>query len=200
MANVIEHTSSSAKNDLNLFLEKYQTIVLEIGCGRGEYTIEQAKLFSDSGFIGADIQGERLWYGARQAQTEKLNNVIFLRTKIDNITDFLPPKSIDKIWITFPDPFPKKGQIKKRLTAEKFLKMYKLLLKNGGRVHLKTDDENLYRYSIESVQEFGAQITRKIEDIYQSGKMDRLLEIQTHFEKKHLAKGKKIYFLSWEFT
>jgi len=199
MPNIIEHTSTSAKINLNKFLKKFQTVVLELGCGRGDYAIALARLFDDVGIVGIDIQGERLWYGARQASQEKLDNVIFLRTQIDELSRWLPKNSVDKIWITFPDPFPRDKQIKKRLTSPKFLNIYKTILKPGGRVHLKTDDQNLFTYSQDSVAESGGKITKKIADIYNSGQLNKLLEIQTHFEKKHLAKGKKIYYLSWEY-
>ncbi|MDO8499492.1 MAG: tRNA (guanosine(46)-N7)-methyltransferase TrmB [bacterium] len=213
MANIIEAKDENAKEKLRGFfdsdkanapplilpLEKGETanstkIILELGCGSGDYTINLAKKYPTTKFVGVDIQGERLWLGATQANKEKLDNVIFLRTQIENLADFVPPRSVDEIWLTFPDPFPTKKKIKKRLTSERFLKIYSLILKSSGILHLKTDNKNLFDYSADSIANFGGQILvcGQVENLIQKNPD---LVINTYFETKHRALGDAIYYL-----
>jgi tRNA (guanine-N7-)-methyltransferase len=128
-SNVIEWNDSDAKGELNLLFTKYQSVILELGCGRGEYTVALAKKYPETLFVGIDIQGERIWRGAKDALEGKISNAYFLRIKVENILEYIPKKRIDEIWITFPDPFPKERRSKRRLTSPMFLNMYKDLLK-----------------------------------------------------------------------
>ncbi|PLX25922.1 tRNA (guanosine(46)-N7)-methyltransferase TrmB [Candidatus Parcubacteria bacterium] len=188
--------------DIKEKIKKFVTdapLVLELACGRGEYTTSMAKLFPDKQFIGIDIQGERIWYGAKEAKEQRLKNVLFLRIQVENLEEYFGKRSIDEIWITFPDPYPRKKQIKKRLTSPRFLQLYKDLLKKEGSVNLKTDDLNLFVYSKESTNDFGTKIIEEIEDIYKKRPKNKLLYIKTYFEKKHIRAKKTINYLKFKF-
>lgn len=186
---------ADALNRLKKFLDKKNKNILELGCGQGEYTLALALKNPKQKFIGVDIQGERLWRAARQVQLNGLHNVFFLRIQIENLLKYFPAKSIAKIWLTFPDPFPRRKHSKKRLTSPRFLEMYKKILKDKGQLNLKTDDLNLLEYSIDSLQTTGWQITKKIKNLYNQPLIKEELKISTRFEKKHLTAGKKIYYL-----
>jgi tRNA (guanine-N7-)-methyltransferase len=186
--------------------------VLELGCGSGVYTRELAKLFPEKNFIGVDTKGARLWQGAKIALAENLANVRFLRARVENLESYFallplakgeagPPAgeagrgSVSEIWLTFPDPFPKKRQAKHRLTAPEFLTIYKKILAPGGVLHLKTDDLNLLNYSVETLADAGFCVVEVINNLYAMQKINPLLAIQTVYEKKHLAQGKQIHYL-----
>jgi len=195
--NVVEWNDSEAKDKLKALFGKSEDIVLELGCGKGEYTLELAKKYPETLFLGVDIQGERIWRGAKDALESKINNAYFLRTQIENINEFIPKKSVSSIWITFPDPFPKDRHAKKRLTSPRFLKIYKKLLKKGGVVHLKTDSGDLYNYTKEIVGSSNFKIQKDIEDIYLEGLSidEDINNIQTTFEIKYLREGRSIKYL-----
>jgi tRNA (guanine-N7-)-methyltransferase len=197
--NVIEWNDPKAKEKVKEIFESYEYMVLELGCGKGEYTVQLAKKYPETLFLGVDIQGERIWRGAKEALENKIDNAYFLRTQIENIKGFIPKKSINEIWITFPDPFPRDRNAKKRLTSPRFLGMYKDLLKRDGVVHLKTDSKELFEYTIESVQDSEFSMIKKVEDIYLEGLNlhPDINEIQTTFEKKHLKNGKSIKYLNF---
>ena len=186
-SNVAQLSQSNTKKKLKDFLKNNKPVVLELGCGKGEYTIALAQE-GDNNYIGVDIQGERLWFGAKQALGLKLDNVLFLRAQIENILEYFDKKSIDSIWLTFPDPLSKKRQAKKRLTSPIFLSIYQKLLKPKGVVHLKTDNKQLYEYSKETIKTFGAKINTKIKDTS---------NVQSFYEQKYLADNKKIYYLQF---
>ena len=193
--NVFEWDTKGVKKDLKKLFKQRKEVVLELGCGNGEYTVQLAKRYPERIFIGVDIQGERIWKGAKQAIEENISNAYFLRTQIENIQEYIPKKSITEIWLTFPDPFPKDRQVKKRLTSPRFLDMYKKILKRGGVVNLKTDSQSLYEYTLEQIEERKAKILENQRDIYKEGDIEDVTDIQTTFEKKHLEKGKTIKYL-----
>lgn len=199
MPQVAQIGEEDIKSRLQLFLKNGRELTLELGCGRGDYTLALAGQNPAGLFIGIDIQGERLWYGASQAEALKLNNVFFLRLPIETLADYFPAQSIKTIWITFPDPYPKKRQIKKRLTAPYFLQLYKKILHPGGILHLKTDDQKLWVYTQQSLSDSHGKIIEQIPDLYSRKNITPFLQIQTHFEKKHLVRNKKIYYLCWKF-
>lgn len=174
-------------------------LILELGCGTGKYTTELARMFPDTTFIGVDYQGERIWRGATTATQDKLDNVFFLRAYIDHITEYLPNKSVDEIWLTFPDPqLRRKKWIKKRLTAPAFIERYKQILKPGGLIHLKTDNKVLFDYTHEMIQELGLKLIASIEDIHAQETIDPRLDIETVFEKRYKQQGLPIYYLSFK--
>ena len=171
-------------------------ITLELACGRGEYTIALAEEYPQRNFIGVDIKGARIWKGAKIALAKKLANAAFLRTRIELITAFFAPEEIDEIWITFPDPFLKKGKSNRRLTAPRFLDAYRKILRKGGIVHLKTDEGILYDYTLEVLAEDAqTKILYKDDDIYSKPLPIAELSVKTYYEKMHLEKGKTIKYI-----
>jgi tRNA (guanine-N7-)-methyltransferase len=193
--NVIEWNDPKAKEKVREIFKNYEQTVLELGCGKGEYTVQLAKKYPETLFLGVDIQGERIWKGAKEAIEWNIPNAYFLRTQIENIQEYIPRKSVDEIWLTFPDPFPKDRQAKKRLTSPRFLDIYKKILKKGGVVNLKTDSQELYEYTLEQIEEKKLKIEENNPDIYASSDIEDVTDIQTTFEKKHLEKGKTIKYL-----
>ena len=183
--------------------EKYfknnNPITLELACGKGDYTVGLARHYPDRNFIGVDIKGARIWKGAGIALEEGLNNVAFLRTRIEQIALFFEPEEVSEIWITFPDPFLNERKAKRRLTAPRFIQEYRKILKPGGLVHLKTDEPNLYDYSLEALAEDTTnQILYKDDDIYAKALYLPELEIKTFYEKMHLQVGKTIKYIQFK--
>ncbi|WP_423146548.1 tRNA (guanosine(46)-N7)-methyltransferase TrmB [Rubrolithibacter danxiaensis] len=174
-------------------------LILELACGKGEYTVNLAKLFPDKNFIGIDYKGNRIWRGAKTALEENISNVAFLRIQIENIMDYFAPGEVAEIWITFPDPQPQVSREKKRLTFPGFLEKYKVLLKQEGLLHLKTDNDALHEYTFEKISELGLKLHTKTEDLYKSGLADEVLSIKTYYEKKYLASDKNINYLKFSF-
>jgi tRNA (guanine-N7-)-methyltransferase len=173
-------------------------ITLELGCGKGEYTVNLARLFPDRNFIGIDIKGARMWKGAKTAQEENLNNVAFLRTRIEFLQSFFARDEVEEIWITFPDPQLKRKRNRKRLTAPRFLNTYREFLADNGLVHLKTDSEELHQYTRELVGLNKLQILKQTTDLYHSGFDDEILSFKTFYEKQFLGEGLKIKYISFQ--
>lgn len=170
------------------FFQNKNPLFLELGCGKGEYTVGQAKAFPDKNFLGLDIKGNRIWRGAKTALEGELNNVGFLRTRIEFINSFFAENEVDEIWITFPDPQPKKAL--KRLTSSRFLNFYKQLLKPGSTVNLKTDSVELFDYTLALVKCNGLVIEKQTRDLYNSEFADdKILSIKTFYEKTWLKQG-----------
>ncbi|HLT42089.1 MAG TPA: tRNA (guanosine(46)-N7)-methyltransferase TrmB [Sphingobacteriaceae bacterium] len=172
-------------------------IVLELACGKGEYSVNMAKHFPNKNFIGVDSKGNRIWRGAKTALEEGIENVAFLRIQIDHILDYFEENEVSEIWITFPDPQPQVSREKKRLTSPRFLERYKIILEDTGFMHLKTDNDGLHQYTAEILQELNYTILAKTEDLYKSDILDEILQIKTFYEKKYLAVGKSINYLKW---
>ncbi len=193
LSNIFDGWIEGSVEKMKNFIDK-NPIVLELGCGSGDYTNNLAKLYPNKKFIGIDIQGERLWIGAKQALREKINNAGFLRISIEQLDKFFDKNSVEEIWITFPDPFPTKKQAKKRLTSVGFLKMYKKILKPNGLLRLKTDNACLFDYSLESIADFGGQIKFCTNNVDKT-KRHELINIHTYFENKHRRLGTTIKYL-----
>lgn len=172
-------------------------IVLELGCGKGEYTVGLADKYPDMNFIGIDIKGARMWRGAKDSLQKKMTNVAFLRTRIEFITSFFAPGEVDEIWITFPDPQPKRKQEKKRLPGPYFLNLYRKILKQDGKIHLKTDSRELYEYTLQVVTSNNLSVITSTPDLYHDLPGDDLLSIRTHYEEIFLARGIPITYLSF---
>ncbi|MEL7123570.1 MAG: tRNA (guanosine(46)-N7)-methyltransferase TrmB, partial [Bacteroidota bacterium] len=176
-----------------------QPLILELACGRGEYSLGLARMYPDRNFIGVDVKGARIWQGASIALKEGLNNVAFLRTRIEQLTNFIDQKEVDEIWITFPDPFLRNSKSNRRLTSPNFLKAYRQILKPGGIVHLKTDSPQLYDFSLEVFEADGqVHILYQNYDIYSKPLDFPELEIKTHYERLHLADERKIKYLRFQ--
>ncbi len=179
-------------------------IVLELGCGKGEYSVGMAHKFPNKNFIGCDIKGARMWRGAKTSQEEGIENVAFLRTRIEFIEGAFATDEVDEIWITFPDPQPKDRQEKKRLTSPLFIERYKKFLKKGGIIHLKTDSEFFFQFTLEEIQARGYKLIEHTSDLYGdiAQNYDRdtqdILSIKTHYEKIFSDKGFKINYLKFK--
>lgn len=175
-------------------------IVVELACGRGEFTVGLGREYRDQNFIGVDIKGSRIWKGSSTATAEGLSNVAFLRTQIQNLDQFFAEGEISELWITFPDPFPRDGDEKRRLTSPKFLDMYKPMIKENGLVHFKTDNTGLFNYTLELVKSReDIEILAFTHDFYQSEMRDDHHGIKTRYEKMFSDKGEKIKYLKFRF-
>ncbi len=173
-------------------------IVLEIGCGRGEYTVGLAENIPGRNYIGIDIKGDRIYRGSQEAQKKGLENVAFLRTKAHDLLDFFEDGEVDEIWITFPDPRPKKRDIKRRLTHPRFLDMYKKISKPSATLHLKTDNSRFMDYTLEVLEETPHDDKIVSRDLYKSPLNEEHFGIQTKYEKIWTGKGSKIHYLRFK--
>ncbi|MEE1252635.1 MAG: tRNA (guanosine(46)-N7)-methyltransferase TrmB [Bacteroidales bacterium] len=181
------------------FFKNDNPIVLELGCGKGEYTVGLAKKYPNKNFIGIDIKGARLWRGCKTSNEDKMTNVAFVRTHIQMIESYFAQNEVSEIWITFPDPQLKKPN--KRLTCERFLKLYKNILKQDGIVHLKTDSQELYEYTKDEVLiPSKREILYNTNDLYNSDFKEDVIEIQTFYESMYLKIGKPITYLKFKLT
>lgn len=177
-------------------------IILELGCGRGEYTVGLAQHHPENNYIGVDIKGNRIWTGAKFATEHKMMNVAFVRTRIDFIEYCFAAAEIDEIWITFPDPQPGKSRARKRLTHPLFLNRYKKILKPGGLVHLKTDNTGLYEYTLEVIHELKLSLLYSTADLYTHNPAGReeLTRIKTRYEEMFTEKGEKIKYCCFKLS
>jgi len=174
-------------------------LTLELGCGRGEYTIGLARHDSGRIVIGVDRKGARLWKGARRAMEEGIHNAAFLRSNIEDLVECIGVGQVEEIWIPFPDPLPKRRQAKHRLISRPFLDSYRAILKVGGRIHLKTDEAGLVNYVLGLLQDYPAFIHQNLWDLYGAEPVDPLVAIKTTFELRHLEAGKTIKYLCFGF-
>lgn len=175
-------------------------IMLELGCGKGEYTVGLATKYPSFNFIGIDIKGARIWRGAKEAKKMQLENVAFLRTHIELINSFFDKNEVQEIWITFPDPQLKKRRNKKRLTGARFLNSYKEFLKPDGIIHLKTDNTALYEYTMELIKHNSLKVLENTEDLYENGKVNDILKIQTFYESQFLKQRIKIKYIKFQLS
>lgn len=184
------------------FFKNNNPIVLELGCGRGEYTVGLARLFSDKNFIGVDIKGSRMWSGATESLKEGLTNVAFLRTNIEFIQRFFAPGEVAEIWLTFSDPQMKK--VTKRLTSTYFMQRYRTFLQDNGVVHLKTDSNFLFTYTNYMVKENNLPVLFNTNDLYHqlleetSEDVKQILGIKTYYEQQWLDRGLTIKYLKFQ--
>ena len=180
------------------FFHNHHTITLELACGRGDYTLALAQRHPKRNFIGVDIKGARLWYGAQTAITMGLTNAAFLRTAIEKLPDLIAPNEVAEIWIPFPDPYPTFSKRNRRLTSPRFLEIYRQIVLPGGNVRLKTDNDKFYQYTLLTLREANVTIRRNIPDLSQHPH-DDLLQIRTKYEKQHLKEGRIIKYVEFTF-
>jgi len=180
------------------FFRNENPVILELGCGKGEYTVELAKKYPHVNFIGVDIKGARIWKGAKAAREQEITNAAFLRTRIDFIETFFGKDEISEIWITFPDPQPKKPL--KRLTSSRFLNRYRNLLIGSGLIHLKTDSEALFHYTRSLALNNGLLIEYQTQDIHNDQYADPHLKIKTFYEHMWLQEGLPIHYIRFRLS
>lgn len=193
---VVENVPFEGKGKWHEFFGNNNPIVLELGCGRGEYTVGLAEKFPECNFIGVDIKGARMWSGATESLQKGMKNVAFLRTNIEIIDRFFDTDEVDEIWITFPDPQMKKAT--KRLTSTFFMERYRRFLKDGGTVHLKTDSNFLFTYTHYMIERNGLKTLVETDDLYHSGLADDILSIQTYYENQWIGRGLNIRYVKFE--
>ena len=208
-SNVIQPTREDVLNNTLMlkgnwnrnFFKNENPIVLELGCGKGEYSVNLATMFPKKNFLGIDIKGARFWRGAKTALAEKINNVGFLRTQIELVDCVFDENEVDEIWITFPDPQIKYKRTKHRMTNPDFLNKYKKILKPNGMVHLKTDSEYMHGYTLGLLQGLGLTIEYAHHDVYGTTNAPKeVTAIQTYYESQYLAINKKITYLRFNFS
>ncbi len=193
---VVDNVPFAMKGHWNRdFFHNNHPIVLELGCGRGEYTVGLARMFPDKNFIGVDIKGSRMWSGATDALQEGLKNVAFLRTNIEIIDRFFGEGEVSEIWLTFSDPQMKK--VTKRLTSTYFMNRYRRFLVPDGLIHLKTDSNFMFTYTRYMVEKNRFQVEFQTEDLYHSGLVDKILGIQTYYEQQWLDRGLTIKYMKF---
>lgn len=183
-----------------VFFKNDNPIVLELGCGRGEYSVGLAKEFPNKNFIGMDVKGDRIWFGSTTAIENNLTNVGFLRGQIQHLEQYFEEGEVSEIWITFPDPRPKVRDEKRRLTSPRFLNLYQKIVSPKGVIHLKTDNTPLYEYTLEVIKDFSTNLLANTDDLYKSSFDKDHLGIKTRFEKSYFEKGFNIKYLKFHFN
>ncbi len=179
------------------FFKNDAPIILELACGRGEYTVGLASMHGHQNFLGVDVKGNRMYIGAKQAQEKGLHNAGFLRTQIEMLGDYFAPAEVSEIWITFPDPQLRTSTAKRRLTHPRFLRLYQKILQPGGSIHLKTDSPALFHFTKRVIELYGLFLVEESEDVY-AGPHKPELDIKTHYEGLDIAKSKKIHYLHFK--
>jgi tRNA (guanine-N7-)-methyltransferase len=177
------------------FFKNENPIILELACGKGEYAVGLGMLYHQKNFIGIDIKGNRIWVGAKKALENKLHNVAFLRTQIDQVNEYFLKDEVNEIWITFPDPQLRKSKAKKRLTHPKFLRLYQQFLKEGGYIHLKTDSPDLYDFTKKVIEMYGCTLHKDYKNLYNDEPLIEELQIKTHYESLDIAQSNRIHYL-----
>ncbi len=196
---IVSGTYKMKGNWNKTFFKNDNPLVLELGCGKGEYSVALGKKFPNKNFIGIDLKGARFFFGAKEVDTEKMENVAFLRAQIELIDQVFAENEVDEIWITFPDPQIKYKRTKHRMTNEAFLARYKTILKENGTVNLKTDSEFMHGYTLGLLHGSGHDVLYANHDIYrQEGAPEEVLKIQTYYESQYLAEDKAITFIKFK--
>jgi tRNA (guanine-N7-)-methyltransferase len=182
------------------YFKNDRLITVELACGRGEYSVALANLFPSRNYIGVDIKGDRIWKGSTLALEQGLINIGFLRTNILNIESFFDVGEVDEIWITFPDPRPKKRDVKRRLTNSRFLDLYKNILRPGGYMRFKTDNTPLFEFTLDELRSRNDIADLEFtDDVYQSPLRPECFDIKTRYEEMFASQGEKIKYLRYRF-
>ncbi len=195
LPNVFEKPEGMAGTWKDVFHNQHP-VILELACGRGEYTVGLAAMHAHNNYIGVDIKGNRMYIGAKKANEAPLPNAAFLRTEIEAIHQHFAPGEIDEIWITFPDPQLRHSRLRKRLTHPRFLRLYKQILKEDGIIHLKTDSPDLFAFTKQVAAVYNLKIVEESADVYASDHAPEL-EIRTHYEGLDIAGSSKIFYLKF---
>jgi len=192
--NVLQYPKDMKGNWKDFFHNDHE-IIAELACGKGEYALGLGQLYPGKNFIGVDLKGNRIWVGAKKALQQKMDNIAFVRTKIDQVADYFSPNEVTEIWITFPDPQLRMSKAKKRLTHPKFLRLYQQFLVPGGLIHLKTDSPDLYLFTKQVIEMYGCVLHTDLDDVYQQETVTRELKIKTHYESLDIAGSNRIHYL-----
>lgn len=195
-ANVLEYPQNM-QGKWHSFFKNDNPVILELACGRGEYTVGLSKLFPQQNFIGVDVKGNRMYIGAKKCLQEQRDNAGFLRTQIEKLADYFAAGEVEEIWITFPDPQLRISKAKKRLTHPRFLRLYQQILKPGGLIHLKTDSPDLYHFTKTVIELYGLTIVEDCNDVYRQPLIKDELKIKTHYESLDIAQSNKIHYLKF---
>ena len=193
-ANVLEYPENMPGKWKDFFKNE-NPIVLELACGKGEYTVGLSRIYPEKNIIGVDLKGNRIYSGALECMQQNLTNAAFLRTQIDKINGYFLPGEVSEIWITFPDPQLRTSRAKKRLTHPRFLRLYQDILKPGGRIHLKTDSPVLFHFTRLMTELYGLDVQDVSEDVYSREDNPDEISIKTHYENLDIAESKKIFYL-----
>ncbi len=190
------HEPFPLKGKWNTFFGNDNPIVLELGCGKGEYTVALAELYPEKNFIGVDIKGARMWTGAKSSFQKGMKNVAFIRTNIEIISEFFDTNEVSEIWLTFPDPQMKK--VRKRLTSTRFMELYQSFVQPQGIIHLKTDSNFMFQYTCEMVKANNYEVLFKNDDLYHSDfSDDKILSIKTFYEQQWIERGLTIKYIKF---
>ncbi|UEG50686.1 tRNA (guanosine(46)-N7)-methyltransferase TrmB [Ferruginibacter lapsinanis] len=195
-ANVLEYPENM-QGKWNTFFKNNNPIVLELACGRGEYTVGLSRMFADKNFIGVDIKGNRIFIGAKKCLDEQLHNAAFLRTQIEKLADYFSEDEVSEIWLTFPDPQLRTSRAKKRLTHPRFLRLYQKVLSTKGCIHLKTDSPDLYTFTKRVIDMYGLTLLEDCDDVNAKSNKEEL-KIITHYQSLDIAKSNKIFYLKFQ--
>ena len=183
-----------------IYFQNANPVTIELACGRGEYSVALAKLFPNRNYVGVDIKGDRIWKGSTLALEQNLSNIGFLRTNILNLDFFFAPGEVDEIWLTFPDPRPKKRDVKRRLTNPRFVELYKQVLGSEGYIRFKTDNTELFEYTLEELQlRSDIRDLAFTDDVYQSSLRGECFDIKTRYEEMFASRGERIKYLRFRF-
>ncbi len=191
----VSHDATLLKGKWREIFQNDNPLVLELGCGKADYTLKLAEKYPHKNFVGVDLKGYRLWKAATNAFERNQSNVFFIRANVLDIADVFDPGTVSDIWITFPDPYPKKPR--KRMTAKRYLDVYKKICQPGSLINLKTDDDALYEWSLESIVDYGCHIHQNVADVHAGEAINDELRILTYYEKQHIQAGLKIKYVQF---
>lgn len=196
-ANVLQYPPNMPGN-WKIHFGNDHPITLELGCGRGEYSVGLARLYPDRNFIGMDIKGNRIWKGAKDAIDDQLDNVAFVRSQIEQVGAYFGPQEVQQIWITFPDPQLRGSKMKKRLTHPRFLRLYQQFVQPEGTIHLKTDSPDLYEFTKAVINLYALPLLTDEPDIYKNLQVSPELSIKTHYEQMDIAGSERVHYLQFQ--
>jgi len=197
--NVFDYKAENVETSILKYFGNEKPIIIELGCGQADYSINLALNNPEKNFIGIDRKPNRLWNASKNATAMNAKNVVFLISYVEKLEEIFKQIKAEEIWITFPDPYPRNGSVKKRLTHPRFLSIYKNILTKNGKINLKTDDETLYKYTLKIIQEENLKLLFETNDLYAIEEIPFEYTIKTKYEKMHLEERKKIKLISFSF-